>query len=194
MAKHGQGKKGPDYFRGALGLLHATYIGYHGYAHEWLADNPRADRRIAQSLRLLVLPAARQPAAKLRPGTEVRVDVRTGRTAAWRRPIIPIGCSCDGRAEETVEQDFDAGNRRWLPEAEGTVHRTVSRDAARQHQARDLDAEVQTLLSRGRRDVLVALQSGTARRGGFLPRGRSADRRVSRSLATRRPGATDSHG
>lgn len=40
VAKHGKGKKGPDYFRGALELLHATYIGYHGYAHEWLADNP----------------------------------------------------------------------------------------------------------------------------------------------------------
>jgi len=40
VAKHGRGKKGPDYFRGALGLLHATYIGYHGYAHEWFADNP----------------------------------------------------------------------------------------------------------------------------------------------------------
>jgi hypothetical protein len=40
VAKFGKGKTGPDYFRGALELLHATYIGYHGYAHEWLADNP----------------------------------------------------------------------------------------------------------------------------------------------------------
>jgi hypothetical protein len=40
VAKFGRGKKGPDYFRGALGLLHATYIGYHGYAREWLDDNP----------------------------------------------------------------------------------------------------------------------------------------------------------
>jgi hypothetical protein len=39
-AKFGEGKKGPAYFRGALELLHASYIGYHGYAHEWLADNP----------------------------------------------------------------------------------------------------------------------------------------------------------
>jgi hypothetical protein len=40
VARFGGGKKGPDYFRGALERLHATYIGYHGYAHEWLADNP----------------------------------------------------------------------------------------------------------------------------------------------------------
>jgi len=46
VAKYGQGKKGPDYFRGALELLHATYIGYHGYAHEWLADNPEFTREM----------------------------------------------------------------------------------------------------------------------------------------------------
>ncbi len=40
VARFGKGKKGPDHFRGALGLLHATYIGYHGDAHEWLTDNP----------------------------------------------------------------------------------------------------------------------------------------------------------
>jgi hypothetical protein len=40
VAKFGKGKKGPDYFRGALGLLHATYLGYHGEAREWLTDNP----------------------------------------------------------------------------------------------------------------------------------------------------------
>mgnify|MGYP006285295367 CR=1 FL=1 len=40
VAEHGEGKTGPDFFHGALELLHASYIGYHGYAHEWLADNP----------------------------------------------------------------------------------------------------------------------------------------------------------
>lgn len=46
VAKHGQGKTGPDYFRGALELLRATYIGYHGYAHEWLADNSEFTREM----------------------------------------------------------------------------------------------------------------------------------------------------
>jgi hypothetical protein len=34
------GKTGADFFRGAIELLHATYIGYHGDAREWLNDNP----------------------------------------------------------------------------------------------------------------------------------------------------------
>lgn len=39
-ARFGRGKTGPDFFRGALELLHATYIGYHGDARQWLDDNP----------------------------------------------------------------------------------------------------------------------------------------------------------
>jgi hypothetical protein len=39
-ARFGKGKTGPDFFRGALESLHATYIGYHGDAREWLTDNP----------------------------------------------------------------------------------------------------------------------------------------------------------
>jgi hypothetical protein len=27
--------------RGAMELLHATYIGFHGYADVWLAENPK---------------------------------------------------------------------------------------------------------------------------------------------------------
>jgi len=45
-AKFGKGKKGPDFFRGALELLHATYIGYHGFAREWLDDNPALTREL----------------------------------------------------------------------------------------------------------------------------------------------------
>jgi len=44
LSKYAKGKTGPDFFRGALDLLHATYIGYHGDAHEWLTDNPELTR------------------------------------------------------------------------------------------------------------------------------------------------------
>jgi len=40
ISKYAPGKTGPDFFRGALDLLHATYIGYHGDAYEWLTENP----------------------------------------------------------------------------------------------------------------------------------------------------------
>lgn len=46
LEKFGKGKTGPDYFRGALELLHASYIGYHGDAREWLTDNPELTKEL----------------------------------------------------------------------------------------------------------------------------------------------------
>jgi hypothetical protein len=46
VAKFGKGKRGPDYLRGALGLLHATYLGYHGDAGDWLRDNPELTKEL----------------------------------------------------------------------------------------------------------------------------------------------------
>ena len=45
-AKFGKGKTGPDFLRGALQLLHASYIGYHGDARAWLDDNPGLTREL----------------------------------------------------------------------------------------------------------------------------------------------------
>ena len=40
VAQYGPGRSGADYFRGALELLAASYIGYHGDARQWLEANP----------------------------------------------------------------------------------------------------------------------------------------------------------
>ena len=38
---------GADLVRGALATTHATWMGYHGYADEWLADNPQLAAELA---------------------------------------------------------------------------------------------------------------------------------------------------
>ena len=38
---------GADVMRKAIETMHATYIGYHGYAEEWLADNPDLTNELA---------------------------------------------------------------------------------------------------------------------------------------------------
>jgi hypothetical protein len=68
VAKYGQGKKGPDYFRGALELLHATYIGYHGYAHEWLADNPEFTREMLNRCGYWLFPCSVEWLEPIKPG------------------------------------------------------------------------------------------------------------------------------
>ena len=38
---------GAEIMRGAIQTMHATYIGYHGYAEEWLTENPDLARELA---------------------------------------------------------------------------------------------------------------------------------------------------
>lgn len=39
--------KGGGILRGVVGIAHATYLGYHGYADEWLSENPALARELA---------------------------------------------------------------------------------------------------------------------------------------------------
>jgi hypothetical protein len=57
-ARFGKGKAGPDYFRGALELLHATYLGYHGDAREWLTDNPELTQELLNKCGYWLFPTA----------------------------------------------------------------------------------------------------------------------------------------
>lgn len=69
VAKYGQGKKGPDYFRGALQLLHASYIGYHGDAREWLTDNPELTKELLNRCGYWLFPKSLELPATLGAGT-----------------------------------------------------------------------------------------------------------------------------
>lgn len=45
IAKYGY--SGAEIMRRAIEVMHATYIGYHGYAEDWLADNPDLTKELA---------------------------------------------------------------------------------------------------------------------------------------------------
>jgi len=67
--KFGKGKTGPDFFRGALELLHATYIGYHGDAREWLDDNPALTRELLNRCGYWLFPLSLELPSTLGAGT-----------------------------------------------------------------------------------------------------------------------------
>ena len=115
-AKFGKGKTGPDYFRGALELLRATYIGYHGYAHEWLADNPALTGELLNRCGYWFFPHYVKLPEKLPPGDEAVIEM------AWEnRGVAPayqpyrLHLRLEGPA--VFDQEFDSGNQRWLPKA-----------------------------------------------------------------------------
>ncbi len=71
VAKFGKGKQGPDFFRGALGLLHATYIGYHGDAREWLTDNPELTKELLNRCGYWLFPTSVELPEKAAAGSTI---------------------------------------------------------------------------------------------------------------------------
>jgi hypothetical protein len=119
MAEHGGGKRGADFFRGALELLHASYIGYHGLADVWLDENPELTVELLNRcgywyfLHSVTIPETMQPG---RPCTVQLAWENRGVAPAYRPYTLMVRLA----GPETADFEFDASNRKWLP---GTVFR-----------------------------------------------------------------------
>jgi hypothetical protein len=155
LAKFGGGQSGADFFRGALRLLHATYIGYHGYAHEWLAENPELTGDLLNRcgywyfLHRLDVPDRWQAG-----------DSQTLQIVWENRGVAPayhpyqLLFRLEG--PETMDWAVDSGNRKWSPEPQGKTYRET------------YTVDVPRTLEPGRYALKLKLRSNEARRDVFL--------------------------
>jgi len=122
MAKNATGKTGPDFFRGALELLHATYIGYHGDAHEWLTDNPKLTVELLNRcgywffLHQVDVP---DPLCIGQRDTLQMVWENRGIAPAYHPYVVKVRLV----GVKTVDFELESGNRKWMPVATDGVHR-----------------------------------------------------------------------
>jgi hypothetical protein len=120
-ALHGAGKSGPDYFRGAMELLHATYIGYHGDARQWLDDNPETTVELLNRCGYwYFLHGVRVPKT-WSPGESTAIALTwENRGVAPAYVPFPLRVRLQGPTDEIFE--VDSGNQKWLPSAEGKTY------------------------------------------------------------------------
>jgi hypothetical protein len=114
-AKFGQGKTGPDFFRGALGLLHATYIGYHGDARQWLDDNPELTKELLNRCGYWLFPVSLELPEKAVAGEAVPLTlIMENRGVA--PPYAPYELRVKlSRAADRVVRPLATGCKSWLP-------------------------------------------------------------------------------
>ncbi len=115
LARHGRGRAGPDFFRGALELLRATYIGYHGYAREWLADNPALTRELLNRCGYWLFPLSLERPAKLVPGQAASFRLRPenrGVAPPYHPYELRLKLATPGRARTVT---VGRAGRTWLP-------------------------------------------------------------------------------
>jgi hypothetical protein len=116
-AKFGKGKTGPDFFRGALELLHATYIGYHGDARLWLDDNPALTRELLNKCGYWLFPVSLEL-----PSTLVAGTVAPFRVTLDNRGVAPTYQPYELRVKLTGDRSSWVGvigraDQSWLPGA-----------------------------------------------------------------------------
>jgi hypothetical protein len=122
VAKFGKGKKGPDYFRGALGLLHATYVGYHGDAREWLADNPELTRDLLNRCGYWLFPKSIElPPALAAGGRATLTLVMENRGVAPPYAPYELRAKLFGAGGQ-VTTVLGTGGKSWLPAVPVVAH------------------------------------------------------------------------
>ncbi len=125
-AKFGLGKTGPDFFRGALQLLHATYLGYHGDAREWLNDNPALTRELLNRCGYWLFPVSLELPPTLAAGTtsplRLTIDNR-GVAPPYRTYELRVRLSNEGHSWVGGLAQSD---RTWLPGAPVVVQNELT--------------------------------------------------------------------
>lgn len=129
VGRFGKGKTGPDYFRGAVGLLHATYIGYHGNARQWLADNPQLTGELLNRCGYWLFPESIELPAEWAAGAKVPVVL-----AVENRGVAPPYAEYELRIkvsnrQASFVQVMAKGCRTWLPGAATQVRAEVAAPA-----------------------------------------------------------------
>lgn len=110
-----QHSNGPEFLRGAIKTMHATYIGYHGYAREWLADNPKLTLELLNLCGYWYLPHSVTLPDKIKVGKTGEMQI------AWQNIGVapaynPYDLQIQLQGPETIILNMDAKNMQWIPD------------------------------------------------------------------------------
>lgn len=156
LEKFGGGRTGADYFRGAIEQLHATYIGYHGYAREWLAENPSLTVELLNRCGYWFFPHKVELPDALIAGQANTVSI-TWQNRGVARAYHAYDLILRLEGPDSFEQELPSGNTRWLPgSTEMTWRETYT-------------LAIPTALKPGEYSLKLKLQSREANRDVKLP-------------------------
>lgn len=172
LEEFGAGRSGAEVFRGALEQLHATYIGFHGYARDWLADNPVLTTELLNRCGYWFFPHKVELPAALVAGKSNNVSIHwqnRGVAPAYRPYNLIL--RLDGTSR--FEQSLPSGNTRWLPGPAENLHREIySLTVPAKLASGDYELKLRLLSRESTRDVKLPLQARLLDSDGFYTIGR----------------------
>lgn len=109
---------GADILREVLKKMHATYIGYHGYAEEWLAENPDLTRELANHCGYWYFPTEVTVPEKMEKGENpISIEwLNKGVAPAYNVFSIILRFESEKAKNSFDILIKDSGNMNWLPD------------------------------------------------------------------------------
>ena len=99
--------------------MHATYIGYHGYAEEWLTDNPNLTKELANLCGYWYFPVKAEFNSELSAGKNTLYIewLNKGIAPAYKPFGLLLRLSEIEKDQHTDVLIKDSGNESWLPDS-----------------------------------------------------------------------------
>jgi len=115
IAKYGY--SGAEVMRKAIETMHATYIGYHGYAEEWLADNPDLTNELANRCGYWYFPLRAHFPSIIKQGeNEIAIEwINEGVAPAYSDFGLVLKFESDNSQNSFYLLPVNSRNRDWLP-------------------------------------------------------------------------------
>jgi hypothetical protein len=111
------GYSGAEIMRHAIETMHATYIGFHGYAEEWLADNPDLTKELGNLCGYWYFPvnAVYNPKLVKEKNSVTIAWLNKGVAPAYKNYSIVLRFAALEKDQYFDVVLDDAGNKTWLP-------------------------------------------------------------------------------
>jgi len=109
---------GADIVRGACKLMYPTWIGFHGDAARWLADNPNLARELANWVGYWYFPQTVTLPDSVVSGKKNSFQLTVlnrGLAPAYQRYRVQV--KLEGAADSWIQYLSEIDNRRWLPDS-----------------------------------------------------------------------------
>lgn len=161
---------GADILRGAMNIMHPTYIGYHGYAEDWLKDNPDLTRELANRCGYWYFPVKAAIPMKIVKGqNSISIEwLNKGVAPAYN--VFSLILRFEAEKSENSFDLFlkDSDNKNWLPGKSKIEKYFFDIPAKTPKSKYNLSFKLVYLINEDMQDVQVGLKKEAIGNQGFI--------------------------
>ena len=164
---------GAEIMTKAIELMHATYIGYHGYCEEWLADNPDLTNQLANRCGYWYFPVkASFPVEMNRSKNEISITwLNKGIAPAYHSYELILKFESENPENSFTLHPFYSGNKKWLPGMNKTENYSIDLPAQAKEGRYTLKFKLEEIVGETIQPIQLGINVSLLDKSGFVELG-----------------------